>query len=157
MLRRCLGFAALTLLAVACLDLPGGGGNGTSDAGLTATTTAKLLGKWGSLLPNGSGDPNNAYYGWDLDGQPLSTGIHAQQWFNDVLGSEHEMCLNVTDRYGCTDTLCQVVSIVIPAIWSPNAFQPSRPVTRPALPRIMYLLPMIWLSSIVFWRFSGVK
>lgn len=70
-------------------------------------------------------DLDNSHYGWTLDGSALGTGQHAQQWFTDVIGSDHEICLDVTDRYGCVDTLCQAVSIVVPAIFYPNAFTPD--------------------------------
>ncbi len=70
-------------------------------------------------------DLDNSYYGWTLDGVALSTGPNAQQWFTDVLGSTHDICLDVADRYGCVDTLCQEVSIVVPSIFYPNAFTPD--------------------------------
>lgn len=70
-------------------------------------------------------DAHPVYYGWTLDSIPLGEGVHAQQWFNDVLGSTHEVCLNVRDRYGCVDTLCQTVPIIIPSSFVPNAFTPD--------------------------------
>ncbi|MBK8500106.1 MAG: gliding motility-associated C-terminal domain-containing protein [Flavobacteriales bacterium] len=87
-------------------------------------------------------DLNNVYYGWELDDQPLDTGVHAHQWFNDVLGSTHQICLNVADRYGCVDTLCQTVEIVVPAIWTPNAFSPDGDgVNDKYIPRLFDIVP----------------
>lgn len=70
-------------------------------------------------------DLNNVAYEWHLDGVRFGEGTNVDYTFGDVLGSEHEVCLNVVDRYGCVDTLCQDVSIVIPTIWLPNAFSPD--------------------------------
>lgn len=70
-------------------------------------------------------DDDNVSYTWALDGQHHSSGDRTQQWFPDALGSDHRMCLAVMDRYGCADTLCQPFSIVVPAIFYPNAFTPD--------------------------------
>lgn len=70
-------------------------------------------------------DEDNVHYGWVLDGVPHGIGPRDHQWFNDVLGSDHEICLNVTDRYGCVDTLCQAFEVVVPSIFTPNAFTPD--------------------------------
>jgi len=70
-------------------------------------------------------DEGNAHYAWALDGFHHNVGDRTQQWFTDAMGSEHEMCLAVLDRYGCADTLCQPFSIVVPAIFYPNAFTPD--------------------------------
>ena len=87
-------------------------------------------------------DTDNAQYEWNLDGLQLGNAIHAHQWFNDVLGSDHEICLNVMDRYGCADTLCQEVSIVVPAIWSPNAFTPDGDgLNDKYIPRLFDMVP----------------
>ncbi|MBK7946130.1 MAG: gliding motility-associated C-terminal domain-containing protein [Flavobacteriales bacterium] len=70
-------------------------------------------------------DEDNVHYTWTLDGQHHSVGNRAQQWFSDALGSDHEICLAVADRYACTDTVCLPFSIVVPAIFHPNAFTPD--------------------------------
>lgn len=70
-------------------------------------------------------DEGNALYSWTLDGSHHSMGPRTQQGFTDALGSDHVMCLAVADRYGCADTLCQPFSIVVPAIFYPNAFTPD--------------------------------
>jgi len=70
-------------------------------------------------------DPHAVHFEWTVDGTPFGQDRHAQQWFNDVLGSEHDVCLSVLDRYGCADTICRTVTILVPAIFIPNAFSPD--------------------------------
>ncbi|MCB9182624.1 MAG: gliding motility-associated C-terminal domain-containing protein [Flavobacteriales bacterium] len=70
-------------------------------------------------------DDDNVHYGWTLDLVPHGEGMRDQQWFPDALASSHVMCLNVVDRYGCVDTLCQQFDIEVPSIFSPNAFTPN--------------------------------
>ncbi|HRH37849.1 MAG TPA: gliding motility-associated C-terminal domain-containing protein, partial [Flavobacteriales bacterium] len=70
-------------------------------------------------------DEGNVSYGWTLDSVQHGHGIKDQQWFNDVLSSTHTICLDVHDRYGCADTVCQQFEIVVPAIFYSNAFTPD--------------------------------
>ncbi|MEO8591261.1 MAG: gliding motility-associated C-terminal domain-containing protein [Flavobacteriales bacterium] len=70
-------------------------------------------------------DPHAIKFEWTVDGTLFGQDRHAQQWFNDVVGADYEVCLSVLDRYSCADTLCRIVQVVIPAIFVPNAFTPD--------------------------------
>ncbi|HMC97214.1 MAG TPA: gliding motility-associated C-terminal domain-containing protein, partial [Flavobacteriales bacterium] len=70
-------------------------------------------------------DPHAVHFEWTVDGVHFGQDRNVQRWFNDVLGAEYNVCLSVLDRYHCADTICQIVPVVIPSIFIPNAFTPD--------------------------------
>ncbi len=78
-----------------------------------------------SLIMFHAGDPIAVAFNWTVDGIPLGNSRSVQHQFMDVLGGEYEVCLRVEDRYGCADSLCKMVPIVIPSVFVPNAFTPD--------------------------------
>ena len=70
-------------------------------------------------------DPHAVAYAWTVNGELFGTASTVQYTFNNVIGDEYEVCLRVEDRYGCVDSVCQIVPIVITTIFVPNAFTPD--------------------------------
>ncbi|MCB0794299.1 MAG: gliding motility-associated C-terminal domain-containing protein [Flavobacteriales bacterium] len=70
-------------------------------------------------------DPEAVQFNWDFAGLSTDSGRYVYHEFPDVFGGEYEVCLAVSDRYGCVDTLCKVVPIVVPNIFAPTAFTPD--------------------------------
>jgi gliding motility-associated-like protein len=70
-------------------------------------------------------DPRAILFEWTVDGVPFGAERNAEYTFNNVIGDEYEVCLRVEDRYGCEDSHCRIVPIVIPTIFVPNAFTPD--------------------------------
>lgn len=70
-------------------------------------------------------DPYAAVFAWDFDG--LGTGDQRQEYhfFQNAYGGTYDVCLQVWDRYGCADSLCQPVPIIVPSLFVPNAFTPD--------------------------------
>jgi gliding motility-associated-like protein len=70
-------------------------------------------------------DPYATTFAWDFAG--LGTGDQRQERydFQVAYGDDYEICLQVWDIYGCTDTVCQVASIIVPSLFVPNAFTPD--------------------------------
>ncbi|MCC6939046.1 MAG: gliding motility-associated C-terminal domain-containing protein [Flavobacteriales bacterium] len=101
-------------------------------------------------------DDHPVYYGWSIDGIPYTTGQQANHWFNAILGSEHLICLNVYDRYGCADTLCRTVEIIVPSIFVENAFTPDGDgINDKFLPHLMDIIPAEHVFQ-VFDRWGGI-
>ncbi|MBK7943160.1 MAG: gliding motility-associated C-terminal domain-containing protein [Flavobacteriales bacterium] len=72
-----------------------------------------------------SDDPEAVIWSWTFNGTDTATERTLYYEFSDVIGDDHEVCLRVTDQYGCTDSLCKVVPVYVPAIYIPNAFTPD--------------------------------
>jgi gliding motility-associated-like protein len=78
-----------------------------------------------SLLIFHADDPIAVTFDWTVGGVPFGNNRSAQHQFMDVLGGEYEVCLRVEDQYGCADSLCKIVPIVVPSVFVPNAFTPD--------------------------------
>lgn len=70
-------------------------------------------------------DPYATVFDWDIAGVAESDQRQVLHTFPDVQSGEYEVCLNVADRYGCVDSLCETISVVIPQLFVPNAFSPN--------------------------------
>lgn len=70
-------------------------------------------------------DPYATVFAWDLAGLGTSEQRQVQYDFQVAYGDDYDICLQVWDRYGCTDTLCQTASIIVPSLFVPNAFTPD--------------------------------
>jgi gliding motility-associated-like protein len=70
-------------------------------------------------------DPYATTFAWDFAGLGSSDARQVYHEFQNEFGDTYDVCLQVWDRYGCTDTLCQVVPIVVPSLFTPNAFTPD--------------------------------
>ncbi|MCB0791282.1 MAG: gliding motility-associated C-terminal domain-containing protein [Flavobacteriales bacterium] len=70
-------------------------------------------------------DPEAVAFHWDFAGLDSADGRFVYHQFEDVLGDSYEVCLNVADKYGCADTLCKVVEVLVPTFYMPNAFTPN--------------------------------
>ena len=72
-----------------------------------------------------SDDPEATQFLWTFEGTDSATTRTTYHQFNDVLGGDYEVCLYVTDQYGCSDSLCKVVSVLVPSVFIPNSFTPD--------------------------------
>ncbi len=70
-------------------------------------------------------DPHATIFRWDFAGMDSSDQRQAYHLFPNAVDGQYEVCLHVADRYGCADSLCQLVDVVIPAVYVPNAFTPD--------------------------------
>jgi gliding motility-associated-like protein len=70
-------------------------------------------------------DPHATIFRWDFAGMDSSDQRQAYHMFPNAVDGQYEVCLHVADRYGCADSLCQLVDVVIPAVYVPNAFTPD--------------------------------
>lgn len=70
-------------------------------------------------------DPHASVFNWDFHGSDSSNQRQAAHAFPDIFSGEYEVCLNVADRYGCADSLCQTITVSIPLLYIPNAFTPD--------------------------------
>lgn len=71
-------------------------------------------------------DPYAATFQWSFPGrEELPTGRQVQHFFPHALSAEYEVCLSVQDRYGCADSLCQLVPVEVPSSFIPIAFTPN--------------------------------
>ena len=70
-------------------------------------------------------DPHASRFVWTLDGDTMSTQRQFGHDFPHVLGGDHRICLAVADRYGCADTACNTVQVIIPALFVPTSFTPN--------------------------------
>ncbi len=72
-----------------------------------------------------SDDPQAAEWLWTFDGTDTATTRTLYHTFSDLVGGDYEVCLRVADTYGCADSLCQVVTVYVPAVHVPNTFTPD--------------------------------
>lgn len=70
-------------------------------------------------------DPHATVFDWDFRGVDSSSQRQVAHAFPDIFSDEYEVCLNVADRYGCADSLCQTILVSIPLLYSPSAFTPD--------------------------------
>ncbi|MEZ4807403.1 MAG: gliding motility-associated C-terminal domain-containing protein [Flavobacteriales bacterium] len=70
-------------------------------------------------------DPHAVQFDWTVNDTHFGDARQVQHYFNNKIGDDYDVCLSVLDRYGCADTLCKVVTILVPAIFMPNAFTPD--------------------------------
>ena len=83
-------------------------------------------------------DPNASVFRWDFAGVDSSMARQAAHSFPNELDGSFEVCLWVADRYGCADSLCRTVEVIVPAVYVPTGFTPDgngvndvfRPVVR---------------------------
>lgn len=69
-------------------------------------------------------DPHATVFSWDF-GADSSAQRQVAHGFPHVFSGEYPVCLKVADRYGCTDSICQTVTVTIPLLYTPNAFTPD--------------------------------
>ncbi|MBL7986407.1 MAG: gliding motility-associated C-terminal domain-containing protein [Flavobacteriales bacterium] len=69
-------------------------------------------------------DPYASVFRWSIAGDS-SAQRQVSHTFPSIFSSSNEVCLHVADRYGCVDSLCQVVEMVVPLVYVPNAFSPN--------------------------------
>lgn len=70
-------------------------------------------------------DPHATTFAWDFGGTDSSGQRQVAHSFPHIFSGEYQVCLNVEDRYGCADSLCQTVTVTIPLLYAPNAFTPD--------------------------------
>lgn len=72
-------------------------------------------------------DPYAITWAWTIEG--LDSTQNQQEFsfdFPDVLGDVYEVCLHVTDQWGCEDTQCQDIEVRDPLlVFVPNSFSPN--------------------------------
>jgi gliding motility-associated-like protein len=81
--------------------------------------------EFNSNLYFAASDPNASVFQWVFAGQDSADQRFEYHQFPDAYGDEYEVCLQVWDRYGCTDSLCQIVPVIVPSLFVPNAFTPD--------------------------------
>jgi gliding motility-associated-like protein len=70
-------------------------------------------------------DPHAVEFHWTIDNDDFQSGQQVAHLFTDQIGGEYPVCLSVLDRYGCADTLCDTVPVIIPDLFVPLAFTPD--------------------------------
>lgn len=70
-------------------------------------------------------DPYATVFHWNFEGGDTTSGRQVSRYYPHVLTDEYEVCLDVLDRYGCADTACAIVPVVVPSVFVPNAFTPN--------------------------------
>ncbi len=62
---------------------------------------------------------------WDINGE-ISSNADAQYTFNETIGSSFEACLEVSNQYGCADSVCYTVFVNREEmVFVPNSFSPN--------------------------------
>lgn len=62
---------------------------------------------------------------WNIDGE-TSSNVDAQYIFNETIGSSFEACLEVSNQYGCADSVCYTVFVNREEmVFVPNSFSPN--------------------------------
>jgi PKD repeat protein len=62
---------------------------------------------------------------WNINGA-TSSNIDAQYTFNETIGSSFEACLEVSNQYGCADSVCYTVFVNREEmVFVPNSFSPN--------------------------------
>ena len=70
-------------------------------------------------------DPHAVAYQWSFPDGTEQDHRQATYTFPDKLADSYAVCLSVLDRYGCADTLCDTLPILVPNLWVPKAFTPD--------------------------------
>jgi len=71
-------------------------------------------------------DPQAITWNWIIEGLDTLNVPEFSFDFPDVLGDTYEVCLTVTDIWGCTDTQCQEIVVKDPLlVFLPNSFTPN--------------------------------
>ena len=62
---------------------------------------------------------------WNINGES-SSNVDAQYTFNETIGSSFEACLEVSNQYGCADSVCYTVFVNREEmVFVPNSFSPN--------------------------------
>ena len=82
-------------------------------------------------------------YLWDITGYGTATTEDVEITFAPVDLAQYEVCLQTTNMFGCTDTLCQTISMESELlVYVPNAFTPDNDGLNDLLtPSVLGLLP----------------
>jgi gliding motility-associated-like protein len=70
-------------------------------------------------------DPHAVDFHWTFPDGSAPSGKQAAYTFPDKIAGEYLVCLSVADRYGCADTLCDTIPILVANLWVPKAFTPD--------------------------------
>lgn len=70
-------------------------------------------------------DPHATNFLWSFHDGSFQTGQYATYSYPDKLAGTYPVCLSVQDRYGCADTLCDTIPILVGNLWIPDAFTPD--------------------------------
>ncbi len=101
-------------------------------------------------------DPHAVDFLWTFPNSSVQTGQQATYLFPDDNNAKYQVCLNVADRYGCQDTFCDSVPIVVRNLWVPNAFTPDgNGINDVFKPVMMGLDPSVY-HLMVFNRWGGL-
>lgn len=81
--------------------------------------------EYNSNLYFAASDPHARTFQWVFAELDTADQRFEYHYFPNEFGGDYDVCLQVWDRYGCTDSLCQVVPIIVPSLFVPNAFTPD--------------------------------
>lgn len=70
-------------------------------------------------------DPHAVQFLWAFHDGSFQTAPQATYMYPDKLAGTYPVCLSVEDRYGCADTLCDTIPILVDNLWVPDAFTPD--------------------------------
>jgi gliding motility-associated-like protein len=70
-------------------------------------------------------DPHAVDFHWTFPDGSAPSGMQTAYTFPDKIADEYLVCLSVADRYGCADTLCDTIPILVANLWVPKAFTPD--------------------------------
>lgn len=70
-------------------------------------------------------DPHAVNFLWAFHDGSFQTGKVAAYTYPDKLADTYPVCLSVVDRYGCADTLCDTIPVLVDNLWVPTAFSPD--------------------------------
>lgn len=92
-------------------------------------------------------DPHAVNLQWSFPNGTVQLGRQATHTFPNILADDYIVCLSVQDRYGCADTLCDTIPVLVPNLWVPKAFTPDgndvneifKPITLDMVPEDYHL------------------
>ncbi len=70
-------------------------------------------------------DPHAVDLQWSFHDGTVQSGRQVAYTYPDELADNYPVCLTVLDRYGCGNTWCDTISILVPNLWVPKAFTPD--------------------------------
>ena len=70
-------------------------------------------------------DPHAVQFLWAFHDGSFQTTTQATYTYPDKLAGTYPVCLSVEDRYGCGDTLCDTIPVLVENLWVPDAFTPD--------------------------------